>query len=259
MHVVDLQGISKKFRIPSARRDTLREHVFGLFNPRRFEDLWVLRDIRFTVRKGETFGIMGRNGCGKSTLLKIIAGIYRPDGGSLDVRAPLTPILGLGLGWNQELTARDNLLLTGTAMGMSLKELGEQFDDIIAFAELERFVDLQLKFYSSGMSARLAFSIAFRAVREILLLDEVFAVGDGAFTQRCQDRYTELHKSGHTLLLVSHNPETIAKHCQRGVLIDGGRVAFEGDSEGVAKAYERLVGGGEPSDGKPRTEGEASG
>src|SRR5262249_15334961 len=153
---------------------------------------------------------MGRNGSGKSTLLKILAGIYRPDAGRVAVRGAITPILQLGVGWNPELTARDNLMLTGTAMGLTPHELHQQFDELIAFAELERFVDLQLKFYSSGMSARLAYSIAFRAVREVLLLDEVFAVGDGSFTGKCQQRYQELHAAGHTLVLVSHAPETIA-------------------------------------------------
>jgi ABC-2 type transport system ATP-binding protein len=243
VYVIDAQSISKSFRIPSARRDTLREHFFGMFSPRRFETLQVLRDIRFSVRRGDAIGIMGRNGSGKSTLLKILAGIYQPDAGHLDVRAPITPILELGVGWNQELTARDNLMLTGTAMGLSLKEIHAQFDQIIAFAELERFVDLQLKFYSSGMGARLAYAIAFSAVREVLLLDEVFAVGDGSFTARCQERYTKLHQAGHTLVLVSHEPATIAKFCQRAILLEGGRIVLDSDAATVADEYRRLVGG----------------
>ncbi len=243
MYVIDAQAISKRFRIPSARRQTIREHLFGMFSPRRFEDLQVLREVRFSVRRGDSIGIMGRNGSGKSTLLKILAGIYQPDSGHLDVRAPITPILELGVGWNQELTARDNLMLTGTAMGLSLKEIRAQFDEIIAFAELERFVDLQLKFYSSGMGARLAYAIAFSAVREVLLLDEVFAVGDASFTARCQERYRKLHAAGHTLVLVSHAPDTITEFCQRAILLEGGRVALDSDGTTVAAEYARLLAG----------------
>ncbi len=244
MYVLDVQNVSKSFRIPTARRDTVREHVFGFFQPRKFETLQVLQDIRFSVRPGESVAVMGRNGSGKSTLLKILAGIYSPDAGRVEVRAPITPILQLGLGWNGELTARDNLALTGTAMGMSLREIREQFDEIIAFAELERFVDLQLKFYSAGMSARLAYAIAFRAVREVLLLDEIFAVGDAAFMRRCEERYEELHKKGHTMVLVTHTPGHVLKFCQRGILLDQGRLVVDGEPERVVAEYQRLLGGG---------------
>jgi ABC-type polysaccharide/polyol phosphate transport system ATPase subunit len=240
--VLDVQSVEKRFRIPSVRRATLREHLFGLFRPRSFETLDVLRGVSFNVQRGETLGIMGRNGSGKSTLLKILAGIYQPDAGRVAVHAPLTPILNLGLGWNPELTARDNLELTGTAMGFSLREIRSHFDEILAFAELERFVDMPVKFYSDGMNARLAYAIAFRAVREVLLLDEVFAVGDAAFTRRCQDRYVELHKAGHTMVLVSHDPVYISTFCQRAILLEGGRIHMEGDSKAVANEYLRLVG-----------------
>jgi ABC-type polysaccharide/polyol phosphate transport system ATPase subunit len=242
--IIEVTGLEKSFRIPAVRRDTIREHALAFFWPRRFQQLRVLRSITFSVGRGESFGIMGRNGSGKSTLLKILAGIYRPDAGRVAVQAAVTPILQLGLGWNQELTARDNLMLTGTAMGLTLQELHQQFDEIVAFAELERFVDLQLKFYSSGMSARLAYAIAFRAVREVLLLDEVFAVGDGAFVSKCQDRYAELQAAGHTLLLVSHDPNTISRFCSRAVLLDGGRVVAAGKASEVAEEYERVVGSG---------------
>ncbi len=242
MHAVELSSVEKRFRIPSAHRLTVREHLFGIFEPRRFENLDVLRGISFAVKRGESLGIMGRNGSGKSTLLKIIAGIYQPDSGRVTLNAQVTPILNLGLGWNPELTARDNLELTGTAMGLSLKEVRSRFDEIVAFAELERFVDLQLKFYSAGMSARLAYSIAFSAVREVLLLDEIFAVGDASFAQRCQDRFMALHKAGHTLILVSHGAETIEKYCQRALLLEGGRVMVDGDPKRVSGEYKRILG-----------------
>ena len=239
--VIRVEGLRKSFQIPSAHRDTVREHVFGMLRPRRFETLQVLDGVSFSVARGETFGIMGRNGSGKSTLLKIVAGIYLPDGGSVGLDAPLTPILELGLGWNAELTARDNIFLTGTAMGMTLREIHAELDGILAFAELERFVDTPLKFFSSGMGARLAYAIAFRAVREVLLLDEIFAVGDAAFVQKCQTRYRELHAAGHTMLLVSHASETIAEFCTRAILIDGGRVLLDGTGTNVAAAYDELM------------------
>jgi ABC-2 type transport system ATP-binding protein len=242
--IIDVQELSKSFLIPTARRHTIREHFFGLFERRTFERLEVLKSISFSVERGEAIGIMGRNGCGKSTLLKILAGIYEPEAGRVSVRAPVTSILELGLGWNNELTARDNLMLTGTVMGMTLDELEARFDEIIAFAELERFVDLQLKFYSSGMSARLAYSIAFTAVSDILLLDEIFAVGDAAFAQRCRARYEALHAAGRTMILVSHDPGVIARACSRALLIDQGRIVLLDAADKVAEAYEELLGRG---------------
>jgi ABC-type polysaccharide/polyol phosphate transport system ATPase subunit len=246
MNVVEVEGVHKSFRIPKTRRATVREHVFGIFERREFDNLHVLRDLSFAIRRGESVGIMGRNGSGKSTLLRILSGIYRADRGRVAVHAPITPILALGVGWNAELTARDNLYLTGTAMGLSLKELDDQFDEIIAFAELERFVELQLKFYSNGMSARLAYAIAFHAVREVLLLDEVFAVGDAAFGERCRRRFAELHKAGHTMVLVSHDPATIADSCQRALLLEEGRILAEGDAREVGDRYQQLLVGPPP-------------
>src|SRR5262249_10815329 len=158
------------------------------------------------VSRGETVGIMGRNGSGKSTLLRIIAGIYLPDHGSVTVRGSITPILELGLAWNPELDAIDNILLIGTVMGLSLGELGRATADILQFAELERFAHLKLQHYSTGMASRLAYAVAFSAVREILVLDEVFAVGDASFRAKCEQRYQDLRTRGHTLLLVSHDP-----------------------------------------------------
>jgi ABC-type polysaccharide/polyol phosphate transport system ATPase subunit len=239
--LIEVDALKKSFLIPSARRDTVREHLFNALRPRRFETLTVLDGISFSIPRGQTVGLMGRNGSGKSTLLKILAGIYHPDAGSVRVGAPLTPILELGLGWNPELTARDNIFLTGTAMGMELAQVHADLDEILAFAELERFVDTPLKFFSSGMGARLAYAIAFRAVREILLLDEIFAVGDAAFIQRCQARYREMRAAGHTILLVSHDPDTIAEFCQRALLIEGGRLLLDDSGEKVAAAYLQLM------------------
>jgi ABC-2 type transport system ATP-binding protein len=239
--VISVRGIAKSFSIPSVRRETVREHVFGLLRRRRFEELRVLEDVSFEVRRGETLGLMGRNGSGKSTLLKIISGIYRAERGSVVVRAPVTPILELGVGWNPELDAIDNIYLLGGVMGLSLAEIRSSIDDILEFADLARFANLELRHYSSGMAARLAYSVAFRAVREVLILDEIFAVGDAGFRTRCFDRYRELHAAGHTVLLVSHEPYTIANFCQRAILIDGGRVVLDDRADRVADEYLRRL------------------
>lgn len=241
MPLVALRGVAKSFRIPSVRRDTVREHVLGALRPRRYETLTVLDGIDLEVRRGETVGVMGRNGCGKSTLLKVVSGIYLPDRGQVSVRAPITPILELGVGWNPNLDAIDNIYLIGSVMGLSLREIASSIDDILAFADLERFANLELRHYSSGMAARLAYSVAFRAVREVLVLDEIFAVGDAGFRARCQARYRELHAAGHTVILVSHEPNTIAAFCQRAVLLDGGRIAMEDRGDRVADEYLRRL------------------
>jgi ABC-type polysaccharide/polyol phosphate transport system ATPase subunit len=239
--VISVRGVGKSFSIPSVRRETVREHVFGLLRPRRFEELRVLEDIGFDVRRGETLGLMGRNGSGKSTLLKIISGIYRADRGHVVVRAPVTPILELGVGWNPELDAIDNIYLLGGVMGLSLGEIRASIDEILEFAGLVRFANLELRHYSSGMAARLAYSVAFRAVREVLILDEIFAVGDAGFRARCFDRYRELHAAGHTVLLVSHAPNIIANFCQRAILIDGGRVVLDDRADRVSDEYLRRL------------------
>jgi ABC-type polysaccharide/polyol phosphate transport system ATPase subunit len=235
--LIEVQGVSKSFRIPSVRRDTVREHVFGALDRRRFEQLRVLDDVSLELRAGETLGIMGRNGCGKSTLLKIICGIYPPDSGSVRLNAPITPILELGVGWNPELDAIDNVFLIGSVMGLSLAEIRARLDSILAFAELERFANLKLKHYSSGMASRLAYAIAFEAVREVLVLDEIFAVGDAGFRRRCEERYRNLRASGHTVLIVSHEPRIVDTFCDRALLVDKGRIVFGGSPSDVSARY----------------------
>jgi ABC-2 type transport system ATP-binding protein len=241
--VIEAAGLRKSFSIPSVRRSTVREHVLGLLRPPRREELRVLDGIDFAIARGEAFGIMGRNGSGKSTLLKIVAGIYPADGGRLQVRAPLTPILELGLGFNPELDAVDNILLLGGVMGLGLREIRGRLEEILAFAELERFAGLQLKHFSSGMAARLAYAVAFSAVREILVLDEIFAVGDAGFRQKCEARCRELHAQAHTIVLVSHDPRVIEGFCSRALLLDGGRVVALGSAASVAAAYLSRVAG----------------
>jgi ABC-type polysaccharide/polyol phosphate transport system ATPase subunit len=238
---IELDRVSKGFTIPSVRRDTVREHALDLFRRRRHERLSVLDNVSLTLKRGESLGLMGRNGCGKSTLLKIASGIYAPDAGRVRVNASVTPILELGVGWNPDLDAIDNIELLGTVMGLSLRELRDARDDILAFADLERFANLELRYYSSGMAARLAYAVAFRAVREVLILDEIFAVGDAGFRERCEERYVQLHRDGHSMLLVSHDPRAISTFCTRAVLLEGGKVVMDGAPADVVREYTALL------------------
>jgi len=237
MPLIEVDGVSKGFWIPSVRRETVREHLLGVLQPRRFQRLQVLENVSFNLRRGEALGIMGRNGSGKSTLLKIMCGVYQPDQGHITARASITPILELGVGWNPELDAVDNVLLIGSVMGLSLAEIHRSMEEILAFAELERFAHLKLKHYSSGMSERLGYAVAFKAVREVLVLDEIFAVGDAGFKARCERRYRELRSLGHTAVIVSHDPRVISTFCDRALLLDSGRIVFEGSPREVAERY----------------------
>jgi ABC-2 type transport system ATP-binding protein len=237
MWVIEARDVAKAFRIPAVRRDTVREHVLDLFQRPRFETLQVLEAVTLQVARGETLGIMGRNGSGKSTLLKILSGVYVPDRGRVTVRAPLTPILELGIGWNPELDAIDNIMLLGTVMGLTLREARDAIDGILDFAGLARFANLELKHYSTGMASRLAYAVAFRAVREVLVLDEIFAVGDAEFKARCEAHYRELRASGHTVVVVSHDPRIVNAYCDRAILLEGGVIAAEGSPEEVVKRY----------------------
>jgi ABC-type polysaccharide/polyol phosphate transport system ATPase subunit len=251
--IVELDGVSKAFWIPTVRRETIREHLLGLLRPRRFTRLQVLDDVSFSVAAGETLGIMGRNGSGKSTLLKILCGVYPADRGRVSARAGITPILELGVGWNPELDAVDNVLLVGAVMGLSLGEIHRSMDEILAFAELERFANLKLKYYSSGMASRLGYAVAFRAIRDVLVLDEIFAVGDAGFKARCEQRYGELRAAGHTVIIVSHDPRTIATFCDRAILLEGGRVLVQGRGPDVADRYLEMLTGDQADAAQPDT------
>jgi ABC-type polysaccharide/polyol phosphate transport system ATPase subunit len=235
--MLEAASLDKTFDIPDVRRNTVREHATSLFRRRHFHPLKAVDNVSFAVDEGSTFGIMGRNGCGKSTLLKIISGIYRADRGSVVSRGGITPILELGVGWNPELDAIDNILLVGTLMGASLRQLRTSTPEILAFAELEEFANLKLQHYSSGMASRLAYAVAFTAVRDVLIIDEVFAVGDAGFRARCEARYRELRRAGKTVILVSHDPRIITTFCDRAMLMDGGRSLMVGAPQQIADAY----------------------
>jgi ABC-type polysaccharide/polyol phosphate transport system ATPase subunit len=241
MSLIEVDTVSKAFQIPSVHRQTIREHLLGIFEPRRFQRLQVLDEVSVDVRRGEAVGIMGRNGSGKSTLLKIMCGVFPPDEGRVSARAAITPILELGVGWNPELDAVDNVFLIGSVMGLSLQEIRRSMDEILAFAELERFANLKLMHYSSGMSARLGYAVAFQAVREVLVLDEIFAVGDAGFRERCEERYRQLRSLGHTVIVVSHDPRIISTFCDRAVLLDGGHIVMDAAASEVADRYVSML------------------
>jgi ABC-2 type transport system ATP-binding protein len=244
--LVGLCGVSKTFWIPSVRRTTIREHLFGMFEPARVEPLRALLNVNLELFPGETLGIMGRNGSGKSTLLKVLCGIFPADSGQVTSSCGITPILELGVGWNPELDAIDNVYLVGSVMGLSLREIRDSLDEMLAFAELERFAGLQLKYHSSGMASRLAYAVAFRAVREVLVLDEVFAVGDAGFRTKCEARYRTLHEAGHTVILVSHDPRVVGGFCSRAILMDAGRIVAEGSGAEIAQLYLSTTNGPSP-------------
>lgn len=237
MNLLELQNVTKSFWIPDERRETVREHVFAAFRPRPLRELRVLESVSLTLRRGEALGLMGGNGAGKSTLLKILCGIYVPDSGRVIANAAITPILELGVGWNPELDAIDNIYLMGTIMGLSLGDVRRAVDEILDFAELKPFARMQLKHYSSGMSARLGYAVAFSAVREVLVLDEIMAVGDAGFKERCEQRYRQLRARGHSAIVVSHNPQIISNFCDRALLLEGGRFVMDGAAVDVADAY----------------------
>jgi ABC-2 type transport system ATP-binding protein len=235
--LIEVDSVSKSFLIPDEPRHTIREHVMAGFSPRPRRRLSVLDSVSLQVGRGEALGVMGANGCGKSTLLKLVCGIYVPDEGTITTRAEITPILDLGVGWNPELDAVDNVYLIGALMGLSLAEISRSLDAMLDFAELRPFARMHLKHFSSGMAARLAYAVAFQAVREVLVLDEVLAVGDAGFKERCKARYREIRAAGHTTLVVSHDPHIIGSFCERAVMLQHGRIVAEGPAENVAAAY----------------------
>jgi ABC-type polysaccharide/polyol phosphate transport system ATPase subunit len=214
--------------------------VINMFRSRSYEKQHVLHDISFEIQEGEFFGIVGRNGGGKSTLLKLLAGIYTPDTGSVTVRGKLTPFIELGVGFNPELTGRENVYLNGALLGFSRRQTEEMYDGIVEFAELEAFMDQKLKNYSSGMQVRLAFSIAIRAKSDVLLIDEVLAVGDEAFQRKCLDVFERYKAEKQTIILVTHDMDTVRKFCTRAMLISKGEIVKIGNPRVVAEKYSQL-------------------
>lgn len=236
-NAIVVKNLSKRFVIPHEKISTLKGAFISFFKKKDNEVFDALSDISFEVKKGEFFGIIGRNGSGKSTLLKILAGIYVPNKGSVKINGRISPFLELGIGFNPELSGRDNIYLNGTVLGLTKKQIDEKFNDIVAFSELERFIDQKLKNYSSGMSVRLAFSVAIHANRDILLMDEVLAVGDINFQQKCLEKFEEYKAQGKTIILVSHDIGAVEKYCDRAMLIRNSEIQGIGNAREIVEKY----------------------
>ena len=250
---IKVEGLSKRYRIQGGSRanyNTLRDAITGMVKRpfRRREDdseseFWALKDISFEVKPGEVIGLIGRNGAGKSTLLKILSRITDPTSGYAEIHGRVGSLLEVGTGFHPELSGRENIFLNGAILGMRRAEIIRKFDDIVAFAEVERFIDNPVKFYSSGMFVRLAFAVAAHLEPEILFVDEVLAVGDTAFQKKCLGKMGDVARSGRTVVLVSHNMGAISELCTHGVLLDGGKVSYVGKVEPAVEQYGRLLAG----------------
>jgi ABC-type polysaccharide/polyol phosphate transport system ATPase subunit len=237
---ITVAGVSKTFRLPRQLYSTFKERALHPLRSREVDELKALEDVSVTIPRGEFFGIVGRNGSGKSTLLKCLAGIYTPDRGEIAVDGKLSPFIELGVGFNMDLTARDNVVINAILLGLTRREANARFDDIIAFAELEEFLDLKLKNYSSGMQVRLAFAVATQADADVLLIDEVLAVGDAAFQQKCFEKFRQLKAAGSTIVFVTHDMSAVERFCDRAMLIERGRVLDIGEPHKIARAYHEI-------------------
>jgi ABC-type polysaccharide/polyol phosphate transport system ATPase subunit/ABC-type polysaccharide/polyol phosphate export permease len=237
---VSVEGLSKAFRLPHEKYSTVKERVVHPFAQRSYEVLPALRDVSFEVAQGEAFGIVGRNGSGKSTLLKCVSRIYRVDAGEVHVEGRLAPFIELGVGFNPDLSARDNAVANAVLLGLTPAQARERLNDIIAFAELEQFVDLKLKNFSSGMTTRLAFAVTIQVDADVLLFDEVLKVGDASFQEKCGEHFERLKDEGRTVLLVTHDMESIESFCDRAMLLEDGCVVDIGAPAAIARGYDEL-------------------
>ncbi|HWM09623.1 MAG TPA: ABC transporter ATP-binding protein [Solirubrobacteraceae bacterium] len=237
---VSVEGVSKSFRLPHEQYSTLKQRMLHPRRSRSFSELHALRDVSFDVAQGEFFGIVGRNGSGKSTLLKCLAGIYGADSGRIDVHGRLSPFIELGVGFHPELSARDNVTINAIMLGLTRKQAAERFDEIIAFAELEEFVDLKLKNYSSGMSVRLGFAVAIQVDADVLLVDEVLAVGDASFQQKCFDEFDRMKAEGRTIVFVTHDMDAVRRFCDRALLLERGEMLNIGEPDAIATKYSEI-------------------
>lgn len=241
-YALEVKHVSKSFRLPTEQANGIKQaFVNWTKGIKGYKEQHVLKDISFKVEKGDFFGIVGRNGSGKSTLLKIISQIYTPEKGTVKVNGTLVPFIELGVGFNPELTGRENIYLNGALLGFSKDEVSAMYDEIVEFAELEEFMDQKLKNYSSGMQVRLAFSIAIKAQGDILVLDEVLAVGDEAFQRKCDDFFSKIKKDKtKTVILVTHSMSSVRRYCNKAIMINQGEVASLGSIDEVVEAYTQL-------------------
>jgi lipopolysaccharide transport system ATP-binding protein len=238
MSAIVVDNVSKRFRIPHEKKNTVFQNIIGLIKRQfSYEEFWALKDVSFEVKKGEALGIIGKNGSGKSTLLKILAKVMYPDSGSVTMNGKVASFLELGVGFQTELTARENVYIYSSVLGLSRKQVDRIYDDIFDFAELKKFESMKLKNFSSGMYLRLAFSTAINATPDTLLIDEVFAVGDETFQKKCGDKMNQFKAEGKTIVFVSHALATVKALCQRTILLNEGRIVTMGDTEKVINDY----------------------
>ena len=240
--VIEVNNVSMNFRINVNRTTTVKEWVIAkLKHKLKYQDFYALHDVSFTINQGEVVGIVGQNGSGKSTLLKVVSGIYKPTAGTALTHGKVAPLLELGSGFDFELSGRENIFLNGAIMGYSEKFLNDQYDDIVAFSELESFIDQPIKTYSSGMIMRLAFSVATLVNPEILIVDEILAVGDERFQEKSFNRMMDLMNGGTTVLLVSHNLKQIREMCSRVIWLEHGSIRMNGETNEVCDAYHNYM------------------
>lgn len=241
--IIEIDNVSMKFNLAEEKTDSLKEYIIKkLTGNLKFKSFFALKNISLSINKGESVALVGVNGSGKSTLLKIIAGVFKPTAGKVSVKGDIAPLIELGAGFDFELTGRENVFLNGAVLGYSKKFMLEKFNEILEFSELNNFIDVPLKNYSSGMIARLGFSIATIVRADVLLVDEILAVGDYRFQEKCKMKIEELLSGGTTLIFVSHNFEQIKQICKRSILIKNGEIAFDGDSESAIEEYKRIYG-----------------
>ncbi len=237
-----IDSIYKRFRIPHHKRSTLFQNIIGFIKRQSdYEEFWALKDINLEINSGETFGIVGRNGSGKSTLLKIIARVLYPDKGRISIYGKVAPFLELGVGFQQELSARENVYIYSSILGMTRKETDRIYDEVFDFAELNRFQDMKLKNFSSGMYLRLAFSTAAHVNPDIMLIDEVLAVGDADFQKKCMEKINAFRSQGKTIVFVSHSLDVVRDICNRAVLMENGSVISSGEPNKVIDQYLALI------------------
>lgn len=239
--IIIAKNVTKTFEIPHEKRDSIKSYFMNPFRKVTKEKFNALNDVSFSVKEGEFVGIIGRNGSGKSTLLKMLAQVFEPTSGKITINGTLVPFLELGVGFNPELTGKENVFLNGTILGMNKKYLWSKYDEIVDFAGIKDFMDLQVKNYSSGMLMRLAFSVAVQAKADIYLLDEILAVGDAAFQKKSLAKMEELLKSGATVVLVSHSIADIKKYCNRVILIEHGKIHYDGEVAPGVELYLKIL------------------
>lgn len=235
--MIQVKNVSKIFKIPKEKRYTFKENLVRLFRPVEYDKIIALNNVSFEVKAGEFLGIIGPNGCGKTTLLKIIAGILLATKGRVNIQGKISPFLELGVGFNQDLTARENIYQNGIILGLSRRQVKQRFDEIVQFAELERFIDMRLKNFSSGMHVRLAFSVAIQVDADILLMDEVLAVGDAHFQKKCFEVFDNYKKANKTIVLVTHDMSAVKNYCSRAIYLKEGGLIKDGQPNEVVDFY----------------------